>query len=123
MNQAFLTTSGMDGQVSYQPPAKLIVILIHSFFWPRLSNTTCDGKQLLDPGGGGNKRKERKDESFEFKIIIMSVFPAPWHKGSRIPYSAGDNDSRRGVSPDERGIAGKFICRGTETERRKDPCS
>lgn len=93
------------------------MILIHSFL-QCLSNTSGDGKQLLDPGEK-NKRKERKEESFEFKIIIMSVFSVPFHKGSQIPYSAGDNDCRQGVSQDERAIAGQVHLLGKEAEREE----
>ena len=97
---------------------KLIVILIHSFL-QCLSNTSCDGKQLLDPGEK-NKRKERKDESFEYEIIIMSVFSVPLHKGSWIPYSPRDNDSRQGVSQDEHRIARKVhLLRGRRQKEKK----
>lgn len=64
---------------------KLIVILIHSILLC-LSNTGCDGKQLLEP----KKKKEREREKEEkkkrarlrFRIIIKSVFSIPLHKSS-----------------------------------------
>jgi hypothetical protein len=56
-------------------PVKLIGILIHSFL-QCLSNTSCDGKQLLDPGKKKieKERKERGEVGIGNRNSVCLLF-------------------------------------------------
>ena len=64
--------------------------------------------------------KGRKEESSGFKIIIVSVFSIPLHKGWSCSHSPRDNRSRQGVRGGAHYCAASSSA-GTRWQEKKEP--